>query len=400
MLSPRTSGVTGALPYNPFQYCLLAACTAVAWAFAIELNLTVCLTFHKRTGIYFWSLLISSWGCVLHALGFILKFLVGTNWLVDLAFINIGWVMMVSGQSFVLWSRLNLVVRNKVILNTVLAAIIIDGLAFHTPIFVFIYGANAPRSRWVTRFNTMERVQLMGFSIQESIIGTIYIICTFRLLGAVYYQRTRQAMMQLLIVNFICIGMDIILVGLEFSNNYVSEASIKPLVYAIKLKLEFAVYSQLVGFTKATFEERREVDTATNSVDGGDPHYNQQYNSPADFFKNIPKVLRKPVAPSHPTIHTHPEQLLAITRPVINRNLSSSQLELSPATFAAALTSEGGRDIKMEEEKMRKSRLNEVSPDSGTTLVNRSKTRSRDRRSESSIPTSEKKVAVPHNHEP
>ncbi len=44
-----------------------------------------------------------------------------------------GWVAMVSGQSFVLWSRLNLVVRSKRILNGVLAAIIINGIALHTP---------------------------------------------------------------------------------------------------------------------------------------------------------------------------------------------------------------------------------------------------------------------------
>ena len=91
MLSTRaTQGVTGSLPYNPTEYCILAACTAIAWAFAVELNVVVILTFKSRSGLYFWSLLVSSWGCVLHALGFILKFLVGTSWLVDLAFVEIG----------------------------------------------------------------------------------------------------------------------------------------------------------------------------------------------------------------------------------------------------------------------------------------------------------------------
>lgn len=91
MLAERsTSGVSGSLPYDPIEYTILAACTAIAWAFAVELDLTVVMTFHRRSGLYFWSLLICSWGIVLHALGFILKFLVGTSWLVDLAFINIG----------------------------------------------------------------------------------------------------------------------------------------------------------------------------------------------------------------------------------------------------------------------------------------------------------------------
>ena len=90
-LSKReTTGVTGALPYDPIQYCILAAGTAIAWAYTIELDLVILYTFRRRQGLYFWALLISSWGCTLHALGFILKFLVGTTWLVALPFIEVG----------------------------------------------------------------------------------------------------------------------------------------------------------------------------------------------------------------------------------------------------------------------------------------------------------------------
>lgn len=90
-LSKRaTTGVTGTLPYNPVEYCILAAGTAIAWAYTIELDLVIFYTFRRRKGLYFWSLLISSWGCTLHALGFVLKFLVGTSWLVELPFVEIG----------------------------------------------------------------------------------------------------------------------------------------------------------------------------------------------------------------------------------------------------------------------------------------------------------------------
>lgn len=90
-LSKRaTTGVTGALPYDPIEYCILAAGTAIAWAYTIELDLVIFYTFRRRKGLYFWSLLVSSWGCTLHALGFVLKFLVGTSWLVDLPFVEIG----------------------------------------------------------------------------------------------------------------------------------------------------------------------------------------------------------------------------------------------------------------------------------------------------------------------
>ena len=85
-----TEGVTGALEIDALQYCILAAGTAIAWAYTIELDLLILYTFRRRKGLYFWSLLISSWGCTLHALGFILKFLVGATWLAVLPFIEVG----------------------------------------------------------------------------------------------------------------------------------------------------------------------------------------------------------------------------------------------------------------------------------------------------------------------
>ncbi len=163
---------------------------------------------------------------------------------------------MVTGQAFVLYSRLHLVVRNQRTLRYVLFMIIIDACALHIPTIIFTYGSNSPQADyWTPKFNVMERIQLTGFCVQEFVISTIYITSTVRLLGSIYHSMTRKVMLQLLLINCICIGMDIILIGLEFTNNYVGEASIKPMIYAIKLKLEFAVLNQLMGLTKAGFTE-------------------------------------------------------------------------------------------------------------------------------------------------
>lgn len=436
MVSPKDQdgGVTGTILYDPLQYTILSACTAVAWIFSVELILKAILTVRGRSGVYYWSLLISSAGCTIHALGFVLKFLVGTSWLVDLAFIGIGlrssfwlesfnlsipllwerhadsrligWIAMVSGQSFVLWSRLNLVIRSKRILNGVLAAIIINGFVLHTTTLIFIYGANSPSaSRWVSRFNIVERVQLVGFSIQESAIGGIYIFATVKLLGAIYYSGTRKAMLQLLAINCICLGMDIILIALEFSNYYVAEASVKPLIYALKLKLEYAVYSQLVGFTRKAFEDGEVIESANTSGDyRGDHQRRQQYNSPADFFRNIPGVLRKPapLAP-YPTLHTHPEQLMKADRAFgldkVDRELSALQLELSPNNAAAALIASGDRGAtvlrRIAELVDRNSQVDPVGP--------RARQRSRSReyatRSEDSVARSESGIVIKQIHE-
>lgn len=137
--------------------------------------------------------------------------------------------------------------------------IIFDAFALHVPTIVFTYGSNSPDAHtWSPRFNVMERIQLLGFCIQEFIISSVYIVATVRLLGSIYHSMTRKVMFQLLLINFICIGMDIVLIGLEFTNNYVGEASVKPMIYSIKLKLEFAVLNQLMGLTKAGFTEEHQ----------------------------------------------------------------------------------------------------------------------------------------------
>ena len=162
---------------------------------------------------------------------------------------------MVSGQAFVLYSRLHLVIRKKQTLRFVLIMIIVDGICLHTPTIVLTIGSNsasASSASWAYHFNIMERVQLALFCVQECIISTIYIYCTVRLLKSICHSRTRQVMIELIIINAMCLSMDAVLIGLEYSNNYVGETSTKAMIYAIKLKLEFAVLNQLMKLTSGS----------------------------------------------------------------------------------------------------------------------------------------------------
>ena len=177
---------------------------------------------------------------------------------------------MVTGQAFVLYSRLHLVVRKSRTLNYILFMIIFDACALHIPTIIMTVGSNLNNAdRWVHSFNIMERVQLAGFCVQEFVISTIYIVSTVRILGSVYHSLTRKVMWELILINAICIGMDIILIGLEYSNEYVGEASLKPTIYIIKLKIEFIVLNQLMGITKAGL-------TDGNKYTGGASHHSHE----------------------------------------------------------------------------------------------------------------------------
>ena len=75
----ETQGVTGALAFDPLQYCILAAGTAIAWAYTIELDLLILYTFRRRKGLYFWSLLIASFGLLPYTLGLMIQYFTFIN---------------------------------------------------------------------------------------------------------------------------------------------------------------------------------------------------------------------------------------------------------------------------------------------------------------------------------
>lgn len=249
------NGTTGhKISFDTVIWMSISAFTAVAWYNVIELNLQVFLTFKRHRGLYFWALLISSYGCIFHSLGFLLKFFqLTTNDYLSVTIITIGWYAMVTGQSIVLYSRLHLVVREQGILRAVLIMIIADAICLHIPTTVLTYGSNSHDSlQFTTAFDVMERIQMTGFCIQEFIISGVYVWSTIRLLRPVYHGRTRKVMMQLIWINLMIIGMDIVLLIMEYDGNYEIEATLKAMVYSIKLKLEFAVLNQLMSLANSS----------------------------------------------------------------------------------------------------------------------------------------------------
>lgn len=64
-------------------------------------------------------------------------------------------------------------------------------------------------------------------------------------------------MVRLILINSICIIMDIVLICLEYANKYVGEASIKLVIYAIKLKLEFTFLNQADEYDQGWTHRRK-----------------------------------------------------------------------------------------------------------------------------------------------
>ncbi|KAJ5141051.1 hypothetical protein N7526_002046 [Penicillium atrosanguineum] len=248
-MSPSASNIAAALMHNygvgdEVRSQVIAAFAAIAWYNAIELIVLCFVTFKRRRGCYFWSLLVSSASIIPNCLGYVLLFFpTGVTPYFCVTLIILGWYVMVTGQSVVLWSRLHLVLQNTKVLWGVLWMIIIDAFLFHVPTTVLL--------NWLDGYNIMERIQLIGFCIQELIISGIYVWETTKLLRLRPHGRPQGILYQLLIINIIILVLDVAVVVIEFVGYYSVQVMFKPVAYSIKLKLEYAILGKLVAIAQS-----------------------------------------------------------------------------------------------------------------------------------------------------
>ncbi|KAF9761036.1 hypothetical protein IL306_003977 [Fusarium sp. DS 682] len=98
-------------------------------------------------------------------------------------------------------------------------------------------------------FNIAEKISMSMFYLQELIISGLYIWKSMEILKTAF-GNTRSMLHKLFAINFVIILMDIALLAIEFHDLCVWEQGIKLVTYSIKLKLEFAVLSELIEFVR------------------------------------------------------------------------------------------------------------------------------------------------------
>lgn len=111
----------------------VTVCSALSLYNALELELLVFTTFHAYRGLYFWSLVIASFGIIPYVVGYMVEYFKLGPLAVGIGIDSLGWSLMVTGQSVVLYSRLWIVLGrgNRKLLDAVKWMIIVDGFVFH-----------------------------------------------------------------------------------------------------------------------------------------------------------------------------------------------------------------------------------------------------------------------------
>ena len=236
---------------------------------ALELSVLIPLSFRRYRSLYFWSLFTSATlGLIPQTIGQGLQFFHRAPLWLSMFLSNFGFIFVVPNQSVVLYSRLHLVSQNRLVLAFVRWLIVFSFIAIVIPTITLNVGATyVPQSKgWVDGYDIFERLQVTWFAVQEITISGIYIWDTIWLilLSPDADSRRHKILYELLAVNIAAIVMDLAVVSLQYRGLYFTQIMLKPMVYSIKLKLEFAVLGMLVAIVQLRGADRPVWQADTN----------------------------------------------------------------------------------------------------------------------------------------
>ena len=115
----------------------IAAFTGISWYIGAEINTSLFLLFKRRRGLYFWSCALASWGVVLQPLFIILAdFGIWTDLKGSITMIYLTWLIMVVPQSWILYSRLHLIMGSDAMLWWLRLTLIVTSIVFSVPTII------------------------------------------------------------------------------------------------------------------------------------------------------------------------------------------------------------------------------------------------------------------------
>ncbi|KAH9904902.1 integral membrane protein [Xylariomycetidae sp. FL2044] len=255
----------------------MAAFAGIAWFIGVEINLSLFMLFKRRRGLYFWSCALASWGVILQPLCIILAdFGVWKDLEGSITLIYLTWLIMVVPQSWVLYSRLHLIMEDSKHLRWVRLALISDSIIFSVPtIIIGILAQTTTTNPHLFSINLIwDRIQFIVFSLQETALSILYIHQTRRYLrntallhepltfhkspspgstatGTSPASQRKRVLHHLIYMNILIIALDVALLGIQGAGLFYLQGGFKPCVYGIKLKVEFAILNRLIKSVRA-----------------------------------------------------------------------------------------------------------------------------------------------------
>ncbi|RYO74632.1 hypothetical protein DL764_010785 [Monosporascus ibericus] len=267
----------------------MAAFVGISWYIGAEINVSLFMRFKRRgRGLYFWACALASWGVILQPVFIVLAdFGVWTEpFVAAITLIYLTWFIMVIPQSWVLYSRLHLIMHDERVLRWIKAILSFNSIVFSvTTIVLGIIAQATSINPNLFSINTIwDRLQLIVFFVQETSLSILYIIQARKFLrdSSLLHPKpistgtattttpdtslgstsssggnrdrdetTKQVLHHLIYTNVLIIALDVALLGIQSADLFYLQGAFKPCVYGIKLKVEFAILNRLIKSVRA-----------------------------------------------------------------------------------------------------------------------------------------------------
>lgn len=248
---------------------VVAVFLALAVFNAAEVIIKILRTFRSYRGVYFGALMASSVGIVLHALGYFFRnFNITKSLPLEIVLVGPGGMLMITGQSIMLYSRLHLISRNHYKDYWLLTMILFNLLVVQVGATTLYAGSqSAHPEKFLSIYRVWEPIQVTFFFVQECTISGIYMYRTYLLVqdARAFRKDPRNLFRHLILVNILIILLDITILVFQFAGLYEYQTSWKTLSYSIKLKLEFYILGRLIEFLKNGLRDGETGRTSSNN---------------------------------------------------------------------------------------------------------------------------------------
>ncbi|KAJ3191092.1 hypothetical protein HK101_008091 [Irineochytrium annulatum] len=222
---------------------------SIAIYISMETFLHIFAKFKRHNSLYFWSLIVANLGTIFFTVGFFsLFFTVYTSILEPLVVLTIGWWSMVTGFSVIMYSRLAIINVPKNVIRAIMCMIIFNFLFSHLPTTLLTFGANLNSNSydWVYGYSIEEKVQMTLFWVQETILSLVYLKYTNDAAKLLDKSSSKKLLSHTVYINILVLVLDLIALVFEYCNLYDYQIMFKAVLYAIKIKCEFAVLQILI----------------------------------------------------------------------------------------------------------------------------------------------------------
>lgn len=174
-MAGETGAIIDSVPLS--RAMLMAGFLSIACYISVEILIVILSTFKRRRGLYFWSLIASTVGIPLHAIASVLRYFALAPNVPMAVLVDLGWYLMVTGQSFVLYSRLHLVMGNIRKLRWVFAMIVTTFTVMQLPTSALFLATNVlpAHAALLNAFQIFEHTQLACFVVQETVLSGLYV---------------------------------------------------------------------------------------------------------------------------------------------------------------------------------------------------------------------------------